>query len=347
MNTMNAAARLLPRRAPSRARPCRAKGFRVEAAFTLIELLVAVSISVVLAGLLVVVTRSTLDLWRTAQDRSAARVQASVALKLLASDLQSLLYRPSGEATLALDILPPASLAAHNWRAIEPLLKPDSVTVLTPGTAPAVHGHIEDSRFGRGGVWLRLIAFNRNPDGSLPQAISYQLVRRPVAGPINAEAALPIRYILFRHTATPDETFAGGYDIAAYDAPLARAGLDAALCDNVVDFGLWCYRRAPDGGLTPLYPQTPDDRSFLAQPPSENGGGNGGGGVLGGTFPDVIDVMLRVLTEGGAAQLEQMEQGRLTRPPRYADDAEWWWGHVLAHSRVYSTRLTLNRPEGL
>jgi len=304
--------------------------------FTLIELLVAVSISVVLAGLLVVVTRDTLDLWRKAQDRSVASVQAQVALNFLVSDFQSMLHR-AAEPTLALNILPAANLAAHNWRTSEFLLKPDMVNILTSGADPLRRRHVEHSRFGRGGVWLRFIGFNLNPDGSLPQAISYQIVRRPVAGAINAVNPTSIRYILFRHYATPDETFNTGYNITHYDALLSRPALDQALCDNVVDFGVWCYRREADGSLTALYPQTNDDRNFLAQ----SGGGSGG------TFPDVIEVMLRVLSESGAAQLEQMELGRVTRPPSYTSDADWWWAVAFAESRVYSTRIVLNRREGL
>ncbi|WP_197456958.1 PulJ/GspJ family protein [Cephaloticoccus capnophilus] len=303
--------------------------------FTLIELLVAVSISAVLAGLLVVVTRNTLDLWEKAQDRSFANVQASVALNLLTQDLQSTLTRVS-ESTLALNILPASALGAHNWRTSEPLLKPDWVNILTAAPDPLRRRYIEHSRFGRGGVWLRFLGFNLNPDGSLPQAISYQIVRRPMAGGINATNPPPIRYILFRHYTTPDDTFATGYDISSYDALLARPAVDQALCDNVVDFGVWCYRRESDGSLTVLYPQSPDSRDFLAQP-----------GSSGATFPDVVEVMLRVMTERGAAQLEQMELGLVTRPPGYASDEEWWWAQVLAESRVYSTRILLNRPEGL
>jgi len=319
---------------------------RKQDGFTLIELLVAVSISVLLAGLLVVVTRDTLDLWRKAQDRSAANVQASVALNLLSRDLQNMLYRAGGdqgfgaggEPTFALHILSASELSAHNWRTNDPVLKPDVVHLLTSGSDPLRRRHIEYSRFGRSGVWLRFIGFNLNPDGSLPQAISYQVVRRPVSGSINATNPPSIRYILFRHGTTPDETFSTGYDITDYDTRLVRSALDQALCDNVVDFGVWCYRRESDGNLTVLYPQSPDDRDFLAQP----SGGSGGG-----TFPDVVEVVLRVMSESGAAQLEQMELGQITRPPSYASDEDWWWAVALSESRVYSTRIILNRPEGL
>jgi len=310
---------------------------RKQDGFTLIELLVAVSISVLLAGLLVVVTRDTLDLWRKAQDRSAANVQASVALTLLSRDLQSTFYRTDAP-TFALHILSASELSAHNWRTNDPVLKPDVVHLLTSGSDQLRRRHIEYSRFGRGGVWLRFIGFNLNPDGSLPQAISYQVVRRPVSGSINVTNPPSIRYILFRHSTTPDETFSTGYAITDYDTRLARSALDQALCDNVVDFGVWCYRRESDGSLTVLYPQSPDDRDFLAQP----SGGSGGG-----TFPDVVEVVLRVVSESGAAQLEQMELGRITRPPSYASDEDWWWAVALSESRVYSTRIILNRPEGL
>ncbi|KXU35879.1 hypothetical protein AXK11_04915 [Cephaloticoccus primus] len=302
------------------------------AAFTLIELLVAISVSVVLAGLLVVVTRGALDLWQRAQDRSTASVQAKTALGLLVSDFQSVLYRAEGEPTIALNLVNAANLGAHNWRTREPLLKPDTVALFTAAEPPDPLGrtHME-----RSGAWLRLISFNHGPEGTRPQAISYQIARRPVSGSVNASPAPPIRYTLFRHFATPELTFASGYDITHYDSHLARPALDQALCDNVVDFGLWFYRRESGGALTLLYPKNSGDRDFLAR----------GGGA--GRFPDVVDIMLRVVSESGAARLEQMELGQVVRPPEYTSDDEWWWAVVQAESRVYAERVSLSRPRGL
>ena len=51
--------------------------------------------------------------------------------------------------------------------------------------------------------------------------------------------------------------------------------------------------------------------------------------------------MLRVMTESGAAQLEQMEEGLMTRPSVYLTDEDWWWGVVNAESRVYTTRVLI------
>ena len=51
--------------------------------------------------------------------------------------------------------------------------------------------------------------------------------------------------------------------------------------------------------------------------------------------------MVRLLTERGATLLAEIESGagRVTRPPAYASDAEWWWAVVEANSRVYVRRV--------
>ncbi|MDI1319067.1 MAG: hypothetical protein PSW75_02595, partial [bacterium] len=60
-------------------------------------------------------------------------------------------------------------------------------------------------------------------------------------------------------------------------------------------------------------------------------------------FPEVADVLVRVLTEEGARLLEAMEKsnGAITRPLAYASDAEWWWGVVEANSRVFVRRVEI------
>lgn len=156
--------------------------------------------------------------------------------------------------------------------------------------------------------------------------VGYQISRRPMAGDIDASAPKSIRYTLSRIYRDGGETFADGYVASDHDGDLAGAGIAQALCDNVVDFGIWCYRRNTNGSLTALYPSGAQDRDF-------RGAGN--------QFPDVVDVMLRVLTEGGAAQLEQIEAGLVPRPALYATDADWWWAVVETQSRVFSARVMI------
>jgi hypothetical protein len=63
-------------------------------------------------------------------------------------------------------------------------------------------------------------------------------------------------------------------------------------------------------------------------------------------FPDVVDVMVRVLTDEGAAQLKRMEalqNPALVPPLKYNSNAQqWWWGVAVENSRVYTRRIVLN-----
>ena len=59
-------------------------------------------------------------------------------------------------------------------------------------------------------------------------------------------------------------------------------------------------------------------------------------------FPEVADVMVRILTEEGAAMLDNLEHGRLAaKPQQYLTNADWWWGIVQEHSKVYVRRIEI------
>lgn len=297
-------------------------------AFTVIELLVAVAVAVVLAGILIAVTRTALDLWQKTQNQSAANVQAKVALDFLVRDLQAAIYREAGEATIAVDIVSTGSLGAHEWRQdYVAANKPDTVSILTPAT-DSTGRYLEMSRFGRGGVWLRFLTTNIRPHPSraAPAMVAYQISRRPISGPTTATNPPAVRYTLSRIFLNGDDTFAAGYEATDHDGDLTSPGTSDALCDNVVDFGVWCYRRNSNGALTALYPGNAQDRDFRG---------------AGSQYPDVVDVMLRVLTDSGATQLEQMEAGLVQRPVIYTTDADWWWAVVEAQSRVFSARVVI------
>src|SRR5690606_20587790 len=66
-------------------------------------------------------------------------------------------------------------------------------------------------------------------------------------------------------------------------------------------------------------------------------------------FPDVIDVMIRLLTDRGAALIGNLERAQtpaLSVPGKYANDVQqWWWGIAQENSRVYTRRIVVNaRP---
>jgi hypothetical protein len=99
-----------------------------------------------------------------------------------------------------------------------------------------------------------------------------------------------------------------------------------AIASNVVDVGVWLHRRNSSNELDRLFPASSGDTTHSASSREE--------------FPEVVDVMLRVLTEEGARAIESIESGTtsVARPPGITDP-EWWWSVVEANSRVYVRRI--------
>jgi prepilin-type N-terminal cleavage/methylation domain-containing protein len=320
--------------------------------FTLVELLVAMTITAILAALMLTVTAHVLALWRRAQDNFTTSSQATLVLDYLERDLQAAIFRDGEGACLAVDILDsPDVLISHGWLTAT-AMKPsggESRRLLpagTGGTGPA----IADARFGLSGAWLRFISTNVETrdssrpggGGAMPVAVSYQLVRRPVSGEVRVDPAAAVRYTLFRSAVTAASTFSTGYNVMAsgYDSssphpPVARSARSLtnpstggdAIATNVVDFGIWLYARDGAGGLTRLFPTDDADLSHVADTRDH--------------FPAVAEVMVRILTEEGAKIIAAIERndGAITRPAGYATDAEWWWAEVEANSRVVVRRI--------
>lgn len=313
--------------------------------FTLIELMVAVTITLILAGVMVVVTTGTLNLWRRAQDNFTTTAQARIALDFLERDLHSALFRPTGQTWLAVDVINSAgALANHGWLTTS-ASKPgtsDSLRCL-PDNVDGFVPTIAAARFGLSGVWFRFIGVSLDSAGSIPVAVSYQIARRPVSGSIVSTTTADIRYGLFRSAVSTANTFGSGYDLtsSAYTSTSSTPGSSRAastltnpntadlLATNVVDFGVWFYSRNAAGALTMIYPNGATDTTHVA--------------TTAAAFPAVADVMVRVLTEEGAKLLDAMENsgGAVTRPSDYATDAEWWWAVVEAHSSVVVRRIEI------
>lgn len=304
-----------------------------------------------LAGLMLAVTTGTLNLWRRTQDNSAMSAQAKLTLDLLERDLQSGCHRQDGVGItwLATEVINnPADLPNHGWR-IATLMKPAGAESqrLVPVTANGLAPAIADARFGLSGVWLRFTVTNIDSEGSVPVAVAYQLARRAVSGAYGASNLADIRYSLFRSAVDPARTFSAGYSVSAgtYDNTVPGYGISTfpnavtspavadVLATNVVDFGVWLYVRDNTGALRRIYPANNADRAHAATDATTPGDPN--------RYPEVADVMVRILSDEGARILDAMEKsnGAITRPAHYANDAEWWWGVVEANSRVYTRRV--------
>jgi type II secretory pathway pseudopilin PulG len=322
-------------------------------AFTLMELLVAVAITLVIAGLMLAVTTQVLNLWRRTQGAHLQAATARQVFDLLERDLASALHRRDANRWLAVDVLDvPAALDNHGWLTAG-AMKPAEGGSLRPLPEPDANGssRLRDARFGFSGAWLRFVTSNVESGGSLPAVVSYQVVRRPVTGDPVAANSAPVRYSLYRSVVSTAETFAQGYDVTAvaygstsntpssalstaYRLPRnvtnpSHANLLAA---NVVDFGCWLYRRDAAGELVRIYPGAAGDVTHHAV---------GQSAADDSQFPAVVDVLVRVLSEEGAALVEAMESGRVERPPQHASDAAWWWAVVEANSMVFIRRIEI------
>ena len=57
-------------------------------------------------------------------------------------------------------------------------------------------------------------------------------------------------------------------------------------------------------------------------------------------FPEVIDLMVRVLTIQGASAISSFEDGLVTAPDGVSDD-EYWWQLAEENSQVYIRRVRI------
>ncbi|MEO6246491.1 MAG: hypothetical protein ABIQ12_13740 [Opitutaceae bacterium] len=217
---------------------------------------------------------------------------------------------------------------------------------------------------------------------SAPVAVGYQIVRRfTAANPANTASQA---YLLHRsesrpatsggrlgvleagfnitsgnYTTSSSSTNSGAItgDPRSIQVPGANSGavrnLDSVIADNVIDFGVRAYVRdaSVPGGLRLTFPATAagaltnSPQPLRAQLPSDTPAtaANYNPRFL---VPDVVDVMVRILTDDGAAQIaniEKVQTPALVVPVKYNGNAQqWWWGIAEENSRVYTRRIVLN-----
>jgi type II secretory pathway pseudopilin PulG len=245
-------------------------------------------------------------------------------------------------------------------------------------------GRLDRSRYNTAGVWLRFFTTSRGANDprslatvSAPVAVGYQIIRRFTAtNPANLNTA----YMLHRSEVRPVTAnsrigvLEAGYNITSANyttstsstnsgaitgdprsiqVPGAVRNLDTVFADNVIDFGVRCYVRdkSVPGGLRLIFPATTtgaltnSPQPLRSQLPSNTpaSAANYNTRFL---FPDVVDVMIRVLTDKGAeliANIEKVQTPALVVPQKYNNNAQqWWWGIAEENSRVYTRRIVLN-----
>ncbi|HVS51663.1 MAG TPA: hypothetical protein VHD62_04855 [Opitutaceae bacterium] len=341
-------------------RPSLRAGTRALRAFTLIELLVAAGVTALIAGFIAAIVANVGGFWSRNTGRLSAEAQARHILDQLTLDLQGALYRDDGATWLAASVLANISNSGGLWDtrgATTSLLKPATAA----GTTLAYDsvGGIATDTFGQTGVWLRFFTTKRGSNTSLdtlsaPVAVGWQIIRRASS---SNPASTDRRYFLHRAEVRPGKisatstngTLETGFDITtrAYitantsaavgdPAEIKSPTLASAIGENVIDFGVRFYtREATTGNLIPIFPTTRTDVTHLANSPA-------GIGPPVNQFPEVIDVMVRILSDEGGRLIADLEAGKLgTTPPNGVSAAAWWWQLALAHSQVFTRRIVL------
>lgn len=267
---------------------------RRRAGFTIVELLVATAVTAVLAGLLLAMTSGVLTAWNRTSGALSANSQAQMIFDLMTEDLQAAIYRRGGNASFDVGMIreDPAYLRDfRGWRVRstgEPLFSETAAWGSQAGIKPAGVTQTVDfeaSQFGQGGAWLRFLAAPA-ANGDTPRAISYQMARRPITGPMPGDTGdstnpAEIRYVLLRSVLDPATTFNRGYDLSEYNNKLNEKGTSGwpgdfppgallkpdtsqTIATNVIDFGVRLY--VEEAGQLTLY--FPADSSF--EPAEDN-----------------------------------------------------------------------------
>lgn len=207
------------------------------------------------------------------------------------------------------------------------------------------------------------------PKISGPVAVGYQIIRR---SPPGAAVGADTHYLFYRSEVTPENTFAAGYNLdpttggyktsSALDGDVGNIVNPPPLrfiADNVIDFGVRLYVREnsvlvngvrQDGVLSLIFPALP------AAQRSAPGKAKPGGELSDGSSPterehlvssitsapadyyrhsrpDVVDVMVRILTAEGARQIQALEAGK-----QVGD----WWTIATLNSKVFTRRIIIN-----
>ena len=297
---------------------------RASLGFTLVELLVATAVTVMIVGLMITMVSNLLTAYNRSSGALSAQSQAGLVLDSLAAELESLVIRNSDEVMLAATIR--TSPSEMKWGQSG---KPDDVEVESVTAANRFNRlePIEDQRFGKGGVWLRFISsapsMAKDSDAGV-RAIGYNLA---LNGVTNAPSA-PLQYMLYRVEVPAQETFDNGYDLSDSNNPtvglLASPDESDIIAGNVVDFGVRFFEISEEPanprqrGL--LFPMGSGDLEYLA---------SGTGPEF---YPEVVEIMVRILTPEGERQLEALREGNITGE---------WWDIVIQNSEVYSRVINI------
>ena len=242
-------------------------------AFTVLELLVAVSVTALLAGMLLNITSQVMKTQTEASGDLETNQVAQFVLDRIQEDLQCAVYKNDGNVWMAADILESTDNSG-NWvegRGSKPV--EESLRILyddwpeedlNPRIVANKQGPLNESRFALlvcGFVFTEAPEVDPEAENSGgPRAVSYQIIRH---GLTSSETSTP-RYQLFRSDVSDVNTYEAGYNLDSAEGGYANLGNDGpresgnivnpiftkpkdlkstdfSLASNIIDFGIRAY----------------------------------------------------------------------------------------------------------
>ena len=356
--------------------------------FTILELLVAVSVTALLAAMLLNITSQVVTTQSQASGDLETNQVAQFILDRIQEDLQCAISRNDGNVWMAAKILTSEDNSG-SWVRANSVAKPEDESkrvffddwsdVAWPDDNKGKEdkelaeanqqGSLIESRFGIGGTWLRF--FTQAPEldpkvtnkGGI-RAIAYQVVRYGLTG---ATTSRP-RYQLFRSDVSTENTFAANFNLHPTDGfynsqsndnfrsariienPISNGSQNESptsfsLASNIIDFGIRAYiyqkNSQGTGFLKQIFPKTEtlnhDDELLASTHPDYRMNPSD---ASYNSFPEVIDVMIRVLTSEGESAINALEEG-LTPVPEGFEEGEYWWEIAEKNSEVYTRRIKI------
>ena len=127
---------------------------------------------------------------------------------------------------------------------------------------------------------------------------------------------------------------------------------DFSLASNVIDFGMRAYlidrKSTGTGSLIQIFPKISPESSGSSDyklwcTSSEDYQEEIDPSIdpLFCSFPDVVDIMIRVLTSEGARVISAFEEGILPLPSDVSDEGEFWWKLADENSEVFIRRIRI------
>ncbi|MGE9289860.1 MAG: PulJ/GspJ family protein [Puniceicoccales bacterium] len=319
---------------------------RATQGFTLIELLVASGVTAIIVGLMITMVSNLLTAYNRSSGALSAQSQAGLVLDQLTSELESIVLRNSDDVMFKVDQV--GTLAGSGKSS------PAGIELASGAFGDDWEDlPIENYRFGEGGLWLKF--FTSAPsltDDPTPgvRAMGYRIDFNPVA-----QGSSESSFMLYRTQIPAEVTFDWGYDLddiypsadtysysyedsdgVAVTVTGEENGLkdpnpalselsQQIIADNVVDFGVRLFTLNDQRQRELVFPLDAND-SYSASSDSTTD-----------SYPEVVEVMVRILTPEGRRLIDAMRDNLL--------QGQNWWDVVDRNSEVYSRVIKIpSRP---